>query len=64
MSAGEAGLRDRASGWLRSGRGGLFALAVVTGAGAGLGAEAFRYLISFFTWLRGVGCLSSMSGAF
>jgi CIC family chloride channel protein len=37
--------------WLRAGRGGLFAVAVLTGAGAGLGAVAFRYLISFFTWL-------------
>jgi chloride channel protein, CIC family len=29
----------------------MFALAVVVGAGAGLGAVAFRYLIFFFTWL-------------
>jgi len=34
-----------------AGRGGLFLLALLTGAGAGLGAVAFRYLISFFTWL-------------
>jgi CIC family chloride channel protein len=29
----------------------LFALALVVGVGAGLGAVAFRYLISAFTWL-------------
>ena len=28
-----------------------FLLALVVGAGAGLGAVAFRYLIYFFTWL-------------
>ncbi|MGH3420059.1 MAG: chloride channel protein, partial [Streptosporangiaceae bacterium] len=37
--------------WLRAGRGGLFLLALLIGAGAGLGAVAFRYLISLFTWL-------------
>ena len=37
--------------WLRSGRGGLFLLALLIGAGAGLGAVGFRYLIYFFTWL-------------
>ena len=41
----------RASGWLRASRGGLFAAALVVGAGSGLGAVAFRYLIYFFTWL-------------
>ena len=41
----------RAVAWLRAGRGGLFLLALVVGAGAGLGAVAFRYLIYFFTWL-------------
>jgi CIC family chloride channel protein len=41
----------RASGWARGSRGGLFALAVLVGVGAGLGAVAFRYLIYFFTWL-------------
>ena len=41
----------RASGWLRASRGGLFAVALVVGAGSGLGAVAFRYLIYFFTWL-------------
>ena len=38
-------------GWLRRSRGGLFALALVVGAGSGLGAVGFRYLIYFFTWL-------------
>ncbi len=41
----------RAAGWLRAGRGGMFLLAVLIGAGSGLGAVAFRYLIYFFTWL-------------
>jgi chloride channel protein, CIC family len=40
----------RAAGWLRAGRGGLFLLALLVGAGAGLGAVVFRYLIYFFTW--------------
>jgi chloride channel protein, CIC family len=29
----------------------LFVIAVLIGAGSGLGAVAFRYLIYFFTWL-------------
>jgi chloride channel protein, CIC family len=37
----------RAGGW----RGGLLVIALVVGAGSGLGAVAFRYLIYFFTWL-------------
>jgi CIC family chloride channel protein len=41
----------RVGGWLRGGRGGLFLLALLVGAGAGLGAVAFRYLIYLFTWL-------------
>ena len=41
----------RAAAWLRAGRGGMFLLALFVGAGAGLGAVAFRYLIYFFTWL-------------
>ena len=41
----------RAAGWLRAGRGGMFLLALLIGVGSGLGAVAFRYLISFFTWL-------------
>jgi CIC family chloride channel protein len=49
--AGADGLRKRAIGWLRAGRGGLFLLALLVGVGAGLGAVAFRYLVSFFTWL-------------
>jgi CIC family chloride channel protein len=38
------------AGWLRAGRGGLFLLALVVGAGSGLGAVVFRYLIYFVTW--------------
>jgi len=41
----------RASGWLRESRAGLFVIAVLVGAGSGLGAVVFRYLIYFFTWL-------------
>ena len=41
----------RAGGWLRGSRGGLLAVALVVGAGSGLGAVAFRYLIYFVTWL-------------
>jgi CIC family chloride channel protein len=37
--------------WLRTGRGGLFLLALLIGAGSGMGAAAFRYLINFVTWL-------------
>jgi chloride channel protein, CIC family len=37
--------------WLRTGRGGMFLLALLIGVGAGLGAVVFRYLIYFFTWL-------------
>ncbi|MGH3228195.1 MAG: chloride channel protein [Streptosporangiaceae bacterium] len=45
-----AGWPGRAVGWLRAGRGGLFLLALLVGAGSGLGAVVFRYLIYFFTW--------------
>ena len=41
----------RAAGWLRGSRAGLFVIAVIVGAGSGLGAVVFRYLIYFFTWL-------------
>jgi chloride channel protein, CIC family len=41
----------RAAGWLRGSRAGLFVIAVIVGAGSGLGAVAFRYLIYFCTWL-------------
>jgi chloride channel protein, CIC family len=41
----------RAARWLRAGRGGMFLLALLVGAGSGLGAVVFRYLIYFFTWL-------------
>lgn len=37
--------------WLRANRLGLFGVAIVVGAGAGLGAVAFRYLVFGFTWL-------------
>ena len=50
LSAGAA-WAARAGAWLRGGRGGLFLLALLVGAGSGLGAVAFRYLIYFFTWL-------------
>ena len=48
---GQSSWTARTGGWLRGGRGGLFLLALLVGAGAGLGAVAFRYLIYFFTWL-------------
>jgi chloride channel protein, CIC family len=53
MTIAEAGrpALARAAGWLRAGRSGMFLLALLVGAGAGLGAVAFRYLIYFFTWL-------------
>ena len=59
MTGGEATARPagavrwagRASGWLRASRGGLFTIALVVGAGSGLAAVAFRYLIYFITWL-------------
>ena len=41
----------KAGGWLRGSRSGLFALALLVGAGAGVGAVVFRYLIYGFTWL-------------
>lgn len=45
------GWAGKAVGWLRAGRGGMFLLALLIGAGSGLGAVVFRYLIYFFTWL-------------
>jgi CIC family chloride channel protein len=53
MTTGEPGSQAlaRAVAWLRAGRAGMFLLALLVGAGAGLGAVAFRYLINFFTWL-------------
>jgi chloride channel protein, CIC family len=47
----DASLAGRAAGWLRASRAGLFVIALLIGAGSGLGAVAFRYLIYFFTWL-------------
>ena len=49
--AGAVPWAGRAGGWLRASRGGLFTVALVVGAGSGLGAVAFRYLIYFVTWL-------------
>jgi CIC family chloride channel protein len=37
--------------WLRGSSGGLAVLALVVGAGAGVGAILFRYLIREFTWI-------------
>ena len=48
---GTARWAGRAGGWVRGSRGGLLAVALVVGAGSGLGAVAFRDLIYFFTWL-------------
>ena len=42
---------DRVRAWLRAARSGLLVMALLVGVGAGLGAVAFRYLISGFTWL-------------
>ena len=50
-AAGAVPWAARAAGWLRASRAGLFVIAVLVGAGSGLGAVAFRYLIYFFTWL-------------
>jgi chloride channel protein, CIC family len=44
-------LNARAAGWLRGSRAGLFVIATLVGAGSGLGAVAFRYLIYLVTWL-------------
>lgn len=43
-------MTDRIAAALRGSRFGLFAIALIVGVGAGLGAVVFRYLISFFTW--------------
>jgi chloride channel protein, CIC family len=50
-ASGTARLNARAAGWLRGSRAGLFVIATLVGAGSGLGAVAFRYLIYFVTWL-------------
>jgi len=42
---------DRACAWLGGGRLGLVVMALIVGAGAGLGAAGFRLLIFAFTWL-------------
>jgi CIC family chloride channel protein len=41
----------RATGWLSGGRLGLAVMALIVGAGAGVGAAGFRLLIFAFTWL-------------
>jgi chloride channel protein, CIC family len=41
----------RIAAWCRTHRAGLFPLALIVGAGAGLGAVVFRYLVYGFTWL-------------
>ena len=40
-----------ACGWVRRTRAGLLLVAALVGAGSGLGAVAFRYLVYGFTWL-------------
>jgi hypothetical protein len=52
------------AGWLRGSRTGLLVIALVTGAGSGLGAVMLRYLISLFTWLAtGHGAPNSCAAA-
>jgi chloride channel protein, CIC family len=51
VAAGASRLSARAAGWLRGSRAGLFVVAILVGAGSGLGAVAFRYLIYLVTWL-------------
>jgi CIC family chloride channel protein len=50
-SEGTPAFPDRVRAWLRAARSGLLVMALLVGVGAGLGAVAFRYLISGFTWL-------------
>ena len=45
------GVQGAAAEWLRRGRTGLFAMALTTGLGAGVGAVAFRKLIVAVTWV-------------
>ena len=55
--AGETGVEDGASlvgsvsAWLGGARLGLVVMALVVGAGAGLGAVGFRWMVFGFTWL-------------
>ena len=44
-------LLRRAAGWLAGSRLGLVVMALIVGAGAGLGAALFRDLVYFFTWV-------------
>ena len=47
-----SGWPGKAAGWLRAGRGRHVRCSpLLVGAGSGLGAVVFRYLIYFFTWL-------------
>jgi chloride channel protein, CIC family len=48
---GGSGLIREVSAWLADSRLGLIVMALVVGAGAGLGAVVFRWLIFSFTWL-------------
>ncbi len=47
----DASAAGRVAGWLRDSRAGLFIIALLIGAGSGLGAVVFRYLIYLFTGL-------------
>ncbi len=47
----ERGPIQRSADWLAASKLGLVVMALVVGAGAGLGAAGFRELIYFFTWL-------------
>jgi hypothetical protein len=56
LAGGGAVMRGWTGSWLRGSRPGLLVLALLVGAGSGLGAVAFRYLISAFTWLATRAC--------
>ncbi len=55
LDASGEGVIDRGvwslSGWLAGARLGLAVMALIAGAGAGLGAAAFRWMVFAFTWL-------------
>jgi chloride channel protein, CIC family len=51
MPPGSATRIGRAGAWLRNSQPGLSGLVLLVGAGSGLGAVAFQYLIYGFTWL-------------
>jgi CIC family chloride channel protein len=50
-TAGPGGPATPVRGWLASSRLGLVVVALIVGAGAGLGAVGFRWLIFTFTWI-------------